>query len=177
MCHFNKRSLPSSSGLFQRAILQSGTAMCPWCVADNHREMAFKLGHLLNCTSTSDHNSTELLACLSQTHFPDLILASSRLVVSCLSKVNGDFQVTYLPFHLLIRHPCCYIIIIMYYFSISILSVIFVGVVRAASGGRGSCGRRLPAGPSCQPTGFWLLQPRRPHLWCHKRRGNILGSQ
>ncbi|KAK4298308.1 hypothetical protein Pmani_029348 [Petrolisthes manimaculis] len=89
---------PHAKGLFQRAILQSGTALCPWSIGQSHREMAFKLGRLLNCTTVdNNNNSTQLVACLSQTPFTDIVLSSSKLAewfifpMVAVPRVDGDF--------------------------------------------------------------------------------------
>ncbi|KAK3886908.1 hypothetical protein Pcinc_008964 [Petrolisthes cinctipes] len=94
---------PHAKGLFQRAILQSGTALCPWSIGQSHREMAFKLGRLLNCTTVdnNNNNSTQLVACLSKTPFSDIVLASSNLAewfifpVVAVPRVDGDFLPDY----------------------------------------------------------------------------------
>ncbi|KAK4309585.1 hypothetical protein Pmani_018808 [Petrolisthes manimaculis] len=42
-----------SIGLFQRGILQSGSALCPWSVGVAHGKVARYTGQLFNCTSTT----------------------------------------------------------------------------------------------------------------------------
>ncbi|KAB7493692.1 Acetylcholinesterase, partial [Armadillidium nasatum] len=41
---------PGSKGLFNRAIIQSGTALCPWASNKNHRKFAIETGQEFNCS-------------------------------------------------------------------------------------------------------------------------------
>nr|AVE15907.1 CarE [Rhopalosiphum maidis] len=52
--HYHTMS-PQSTGLFQKAIMQSGCAFNPWALNENHRVSAFKLANNLGCLS-SDPN-------------------------------------------------------------------------------------------------------------------------
>lgn len=52
------------AGLFQRAILQSGTALCPWAMGARHADVAEYAGFSLNCTT--DEGSEKLLSCLQE---------------------------------------------------------------------------------------------------------------
>ncbi|XP_071941153.1 cholinesterase-like [Antedon mediterranea] len=57
---------PLSRGLFQRAIMESGTALCAWAVEldqDNAVSTGRRVGNLLNCTQ---ENSAEFITCLQQ---------------------------------------------------------------------------------------------------------------
>ncbi|KAK3885550.1 hypothetical protein Pcinc_010291 [Petrolisthes cinctipes] len=86
---------PHAKGLFQRAILQSGTALCPWCVGESHRATAFKLGRLLNCSA--GHDSTKLVACLKKKPYGDIIENAVKLLEwfilpqMAIPRVDGDF--------------------------------------------------------------------------------------
>ncbi|ROT81523.1 JHE-like carboxylesterase 1 [Penaeus vannamei] len=60
--------------LFKRAIMQSGTTLCPWALREDHREALGKLVHLLNC-SGFDQTSRSL---------------DSKAAVACLKKVPAD---------------------------------------------------------------------------------------
>ncbi|KAK3858801.1 hypothetical protein Pcinc_035035 [Petrolisthes cinctipes] len=46
-----------SIGLFQRGILQSGSALCPWSVGVAHGKVARYTGQLFNCTGSSEDNN------------------------------------------------------------------------------------------------------------------------
>ncbi|ROT73667.1 putative venom carboxylesterase-6-like [Penaeus vannamei] len=46
--HYHMLS-PMSSGLFQRAIMQSGAALCPWAVPGGPRQVAFGFGRMVGC--------------------------------------------------------------------------------------------------------------------------------
>ncbi|XP_069985949.1 venom carboxylesterase-6 [Penaeus vannamei] len=65
---------PMSKNLFKRAIMQSGTTLCPWALREDHREALGKLVHLLNC-SGFDQTSRSL---------------DSKAAVACLKKVPAD---------------------------------------------------------------------------------------
>ncbi|KAK3874952.1 hypothetical protein Pcinc_020141 [Petrolisthes cinctipes] len=72
---------PHSRGLFQRLILQSGTALSPWVIGTNHRELAFKLGEKLNCGAQS---SSQLLSCLNRTSLHDIVFSVHLGAEYCL---------------------------------------------------------------------------------------------
>lgn len=55
---------PKSIGLFQRAILQSGTALCPWAMGARHADVAEYAGNVFNCST--DEGSEKLLSCLQE---------------------------------------------------------------------------------------------------------------
>ncbi|XP_047495001.1 venom carboxylesterase-6-like [Penaeus chinensis] len=65
---------PMSKNLFKRAIMQSGTSLCPWALREDHREVLTKLIPLFNC-SGGDHTSGSL---------------DSAATVACLKKVPAD---------------------------------------------------------------------------------------
>ncbi|XP_037793387.1 esterase FE4-like [Penaeus monodon] len=59
---------PKSKGLFKRAIMQSGSGLCPWSVREDHRYLAYQIGRFLECPglteNPADMNSAELVECL-----------------------------------------------------------------------------------------------------------------
>ncbi|XP_050695281.1 cholinesterase 1-like isoform X1 [Eriocheir sinensis] len=66
---------PRSAGLFQRAIIQSGTALSPGLFSPP-REGAILFSKELNCTG---EESQKLLACFNEARVEDLVKTSSRL--------------------------------------------------------------------------------------------------
>ncbi|XP_060833735.1 venom carboxylesterase-6-like [Rhopalosiphum padi] len=58
--HFHMLS-PLSRGLFQRVFSQSGTALCPWTIAENVPAKSAAIGAYLGCPT---HPSKELVECL-----------------------------------------------------------------------------------------------------------------
>ncbi|XP_042888719.1 venom carboxylesterase-6-like [Penaeus japonicus] len=80
---------PMSKGLFTRAIMQSGTALCPWASRRGHRDVATKLVELLNCTSVSlspSLDSSALLTCLRGVPFDQLVTVQLQFNVTLLRK-------------------------------------------------------------------------------------------
>ncbi|XP_042866021.1 venom carboxylesterase-6-like [Penaeus japonicus] len=78
-----------AKGLFRRAILQSGNALTPWALRKDHKETAFIIGQVFNCsaankTSNSSSagglNSTALLDCLRKLPFQQLTVIPSAFV-------------------------------------------------------------------------------------------------
>ncbi|KAK7063017.1 Carboxylesterase 5A [Halocaridina rubra] len=63
---------PKSDGLFVRAILQSGSAMCPWSLGAAHRQVAQHTSKLFNCPT---HSSQEILECLQSAPGDKLVQA------------------------------------------------------------------------------------------------------
>ncbi|XP_047470925.1 venom carboxylesterase-6-like isoform X2 [Penaeus chinensis] len=64
--HFHVLS-PMSEGLFNRAIMQSGTMLCPWAMREGHRGVAARLGEIFDCPGESAEpalDSAALLTCL-----------------------------------------------------------------------------------------------------------------
>ncbi|XP_071528390.1 pyrethroid hydrolase Ces2a-like [Panulirus ornatus] len=92
---------PKAKGLFKRAILQSGTSLCPLALGENHRQMAMALGERLNCTDADPHfpglGSAQLLSCLQQVPMEELVLAFDAFAVwrglprVWLPRVDGDY--------------------------------------------------------------------------------------
>ena len=66
-----------SQGLFQRAIIQSGTALLT-CISSS-RKGAISISKALNCTGEESH---ELLACFKHASVEDLVQAQDSLSVS-----------------------------------------------------------------------------------------------
>ncbi|KAK5650357.1 hypothetical protein RI129_001386 [Pyrocoelia pectoralis] len=64
---------PLAKGLFDRAILQSGTSICPWGLTRNPKSVAFGIGEMLSLNTTS---STTLLNELRKIRFEELISAA-----------------------------------------------------------------------------------------------------
>ncbi|ROT76099.1 JHE-like carboxylesterase 1 [Penaeus vannamei] len=84
---------PQAEGLFRRAILQSGNALSPWALRNDHRHTASVVGRVFNCsaaenTSTNnsslsspvDLNSTALVDCLRKIPFQQLVVIPSAFV-------------------------------------------------------------------------------------------------
>ncbi|KAK7080155.1 hypothetical protein SK128_012689, partial [Halocaridina rubra] len=71
--------------LFHRAILQSGTAICPWSIAEGHRDIAMKIGHKLSCNGldslTDTDKSMHLLTCLQNASINDLVRVPEDFIV------------------------------------------------------------------------------------------------
>ncbi|XP_069948909.1 carboxylic ester hydrolase isoform X3 [Cherax quadricarinatus] len=59
-----------SLGLFQQAILQSGSALCPWSLGGAHAAVAEYTGSLFNCTTDETH---QLISCLQAVDVNDLV--------------------------------------------------------------------------------------------------------
>lgn len=47
------------SGLFNRAILQSGTAISSWALASDHRSVSYEIARKLNCHTRADEEQAE----------------------------------------------------------------------------------------------------------------------
>ncbi|XP_068202509.1 venom carboxylesterase-6-like [Palaemon carinicauda] len=99
--HFHLLS-PYSEGLFQRAIPMSGTALAPWAIRDNPRDISKKIEKLLDCSGDGESlDSNGLLECLREASVEDITLKAFSLqiwehlpfpLVPC---IDGD----YLPDH------------------------------------------------------------------------------
>ncbi|ROT70812.1 JHE-like carboxylesterase 1 [Penaeus vannamei] len=96
--HFHVLS-PMSSGLFRRVILQSGTALCPWVLREDHRQVATKVGQMFNCSAGDDQlslNGTALVACLRNVSYQELTSVQYYIVHRLSSavmkpRVDGQF--------------------------------------------------------------------------------------
>ncbi|KAL0277570.1 UNVERIFIED_CONTAM: hypothetical protein PYX00_004808 [Menopon gallinae] len=71
---------PMSKGLFHRAILQSGTATCPWALAEPGvtRNNTVKLAELLECPSST---TKDLVKCLREKPFEDILMTDVHFLV------------------------------------------------------------------------------------------------
>ena len=68
------------SGLFHRAIMQSGSANCFWSIRDNPKEDVLKIARHLKCPKTE--TSTDLVQCLQNKPLLDIVSAIQYFVVS-----------------------------------------------------------------------------------------------
>ncbi|XP_063595267.1 cholinesterase 2-like [Penaeus indicus] len=88
---------PKSKGLFKRAIMQSGSGLCPWSVREDHRYLAYQIGRFLECPglteNPADMNSAELVECLKKIPAEKLTSALFALPTPFLMapRVDGDF--------------------------------------------------------------------------------------
>ncbi|XP_069694919.1 venom carboxylesterase-6-like [Periplaneta americana] len=78
---------PTSHGLFQRGISQSGSALCPWTQMKNGREKAVRLAQALGCGTQT---SRELVDCLR--HRP------ASMIVQQVPTFQGWLNNPYTPF-------------------------------------------------------------------------------
>ncbi|XP_063602968.1 juvenile hormone esterase-like [Penaeus indicus] len=102
--HYHMLS-PMSKGLFRRAIMQSGVALCPWAVREDHREVAIEIGRQFSCpgvsANSSEVDSAALVACLRKVPAGDLVSAERKFATwfnfpyVMVPRVDGDF----LPAH------------------------------------------------------------------------------
>ncbi|XP_042856871.1 pyrethroid hydrolase Ces2a-like, partial [Penaeus japonicus] len=92
---------PMSKGLFKRAIMQSGSALCPWAVREDHKMYANQLGRLLSCPQISENveamNSADLVNCLRKIPVEQLNTVLLKLPTPYVMtpRVDGEF----LPAH------------------------------------------------------------------------------
>ncbi|RXG58973.1 Esterase S, partial [Armadillidium vulgare] len=66
-------------GLFNRAIIQSGTALCPWASNKNHRKFAIETGQEFNCSI--DFGTEKYRECMQNVNPYYLAIASSQTQV------------------------------------------------------------------------------------------------
>ncbi|KAG7171451.1 Venom carboxylesterase-6-like 10 [Homarus americanus] len=82
-------------GLFQQAILQSGTAQCPWAMGAAHAAVTEYIGDFFNCSTEGE--SEELVTCLQGVEVNDLVPLLFHFSQWHLSplllgpRVDGDF--------------------------------------------------------------------------------------
>ncbi|XP_047479106.1 cholinesterase 1-like isoform X2 [Penaeus chinensis] len=97
---------PHAKGLFSRAILMSGSALCPWALRKGHRKVAMAVGEKFNCQSdprvaSGVEKSTLLVECLRRTPLKELVSSFMDFQVwnslpwETVPRVDGD----YLPDH------------------------------------------------------------------------------
>ncbi|XP_069189262.1 pyrethroid hydrolase Ces2a isoform X1 [Procambarus clarkii] len=98
---------PHAKGLFSRAIMQSGSALDPWVVRNDHKSVAFKIGQMIGCPTpdvVSESNTSDskaLKRCLQKASLSSLVPASRKFSIWCwlpwvaVPRVDGD----HLPDH------------------------------------------------------------------------------
>ncbi|KAG0715125.1 Acetylcholinesterase [Chionoecetes opilio] len=96
---------PKSEGLFQRAIMQSGNALCPWALRDDHKRVATGVARQLECSGVEAPDGSldgkELLSCLRAASAKELVLAGTQgetfnfMPMHMVPRVDGE----YLPAH------------------------------------------------------------------------------
>lgn len=76
-------------GLFHKAILQSGTAVCPWAFQQKPRENALMLAKELGCTS---QDPDEVLAFLKSVPAMDIATAQEKETLNTdeVCKISGQ---------------------------------------------------------------------------------------
>lgn len=65
--------------------MQSGMALCPWTLREDHKQVTAKIDQLFNCSRPGDlHplNSSALVACLRNVSHQELTLAQEDFFVS-----------------------------------------------------------------------------------------------
>ncbi|XP_033624927.1 cholinesterase 1-like [Asterias rubens] len=83
-----------SEGLFNQAIMQSGTAFSPWSLyenKDNLRKQAFQIGEKLDCGIGAASDSAALVSCLRGKDAKDLFKAAAQLFFRTDPVVDGEF--------------------------------------------------------------------------------------
>ncbi|XP_063588384.1 carboxylic ester hydrolase-like [Penaeus indicus] len=85
---------PYSEGLFHRAIMQSGTALCPWATGGSFRDVALYTGALAGCPAA---DSQQLLECLQDADVEVLVSVVWKLMAFHINpiilgpRVDKDF--------------------------------------------------------------------------------------
>ncbi|VVC39815.1 Carboxylesterase type B, conserved site,Carboxylesterase, type B,Carboxylesterase type B [Cinara cedri] len=87
--HYHTLS-PRSTGLFQRAIMQSGNAFNVWAFNERHKEAAYKLAKLLGC---KNDNPKEIVEYLLKVPAVDLVKCTSSKF-----KFEGQRDLLNIPF-------------------------------------------------------------------------------
>ncbi|XP_066955571.1 cocaine esterase-like isoform X1 [Macrobrachium rosenbergii] len=89
---------PYSEGMFQRAILMSGTALGSWAIREDPKEMSRKIGKFSGCLADGEPlDSTALLECLRGASVEDITMTAPKLTVwndlpfPLVPCVDGDF--------------------------------------------------------------------------------------
>ncbi|CAL4099162.1 unnamed protein product, partial [Meganyctiphanes norvegica] len=87
---------PHSNGLFQRAIMQSGNALCPWAMGDDHLSHAKRLATDLGCPNVEDLQF--MIEFLQAIPLNDLIIRTAEHMVHLAfipnvfgPRVDGDY--------------------------------------------------------------------------------------
>ncbi|KAB7502074.1 Venom carboxylesterase-6 [Armadillidium nasatum] len=82
---------PGSKGLFNRAIIQSGTALCPWASNKNHRKFAIETGQEFNCSI--DFGTEKYRECMQNVNPYYLTIAASQTQrANRKEKFNNNFE-------------------------------------------------------------------------------------
>ncbi|RXG54003.1 Venom carboxylesterase-6 [Armadillidium vulgare] len=79
---------PGSKGLFNRAILMSGTAFCPWASNINHRKFAIEAGLEFGCSI--DSGTEKYLECMQNVNARYLVLAAEK--TNARININKEFE-------------------------------------------------------------------------------------
>lgn len=83
------------TGLFQRAILQSGNALCPWSLRDDHRQKAGVIADLFECNGVKDNSgsldSKALVECLQEAPVDKFVMHQSPGNVSPVYVTPSEF--------------------------------------------------------------------------------------
>lgn len=69
---------PQSAGLFHAAIMKSGSALNPWAMSKNPKEMIKRFGTNVGCPTET---STDLLKCLMTKTMEEILNATGPLAV------------------------------------------------------------------------------------------------
>lgn len=76
-------------GLFQGAILESGSCLSPWSYQRNSRTIAFATAAILNSTFETNNDSQALLEFLQSVDARDLDAAAQKYVNDVNYKINN----------------------------------------------------------------------------------------
>lgn len=71
--------------MFQAAIAQSGSALCPWALRENELEAAQRIAQNLQCPTTPTH---DLVSCLRDADIDQLIVESRLAVVRSIIELQ-----------------------------------------------------------------------------------------
>lgn len=86
---------PKAKGLFSRAIMQSGTAVCPWALSRSHADTAQRVARAAGCDSV--HDSNKLLKCLKDADADKLTSIAQEIMdwyflpIRLTARVDGDY--------------------------------------------------------------------------------------
>ncbi|KAG8261465.1 hypothetical protein J6590_071440 [Homalodisca vitripennis] len=83
---------PSSRGLFNKGIMQSGFALNPWAIQENPRSNALRLAKHLGCKSEDSH---EVFQTLRSASSDDILIAADKLPTD--EVVMKRFGLTFVP--------------------------------------------------------------------------------
>ncbi|XP_045594339.2 carboxylic ester hydrolase [Procambarus clarkii] len=84
-------------GLFQQAILQSGSALCPWSLGGAHAAVAQYIGEYFNCTTEDSHQLISCLQAVDTNKLVPLLLHFAQWHMNPLllgPRVDGEFLVS-----------------------------------------------------------------------------------